>query len=329
MMSKIYRGATDVMIWISPLAQDGRAVDECDQACKTGHYGFHPKCQWLQHILSSPYWTRLWIVQEVVLARELHIYVGSSVLHWHDLSDVIQCDGFQTNYADTTPPQLTWVIQEFLRSHKKDISAIEAYKYCCNSECNDPRDKVYGLQAILRRGQRVSIDYSRSAKEVFFSVMSKFSESGKWMEAVIYDMAYLARAMGLEMDKDLARALGFRYTVLPPLDQRRLPHVAGSLRPPLQLISTVDRPDDDDGYTTSKLNYIEDGWEFDRCIEDKWEFDAWIEDEWELSGCIEDSIDGWSLERQEQDELDVLHELEDLEQQEQEDFKLLIRDNEE
>ena len=36
-------------------------------------------------MLSNPYFTRMWIVQEVALARELRLYSGEDVLDWPDL----------------------------------------------------------------------------------------------------------------------------------------------------------------------------------------------------------------------------------------------------
>jgi hypothetical protein len=43
----------------------------------------------------------------------------------------------------------------------------------CKGECQDPRDKVFGLQALVIPEDRVEIDYSASMLDVFLAVAHK------------------------------------------------------------------------------------------------------------------------------------------------------------
>jgi hypothetical protein len=177
------------------------------------------------------------------------------VLHWHDLSDVIEYGGFESKYANASPVQLTWLIEKFSRPLPQGVPAIEAFKYCCNSECKDLRDKVYGLQALVVQDERVVVDYSMSVNDVFISAMSKLLERGErrgwWLESVSDDLSHLALAMGLDLDESLAVTLSSRNAQSPLSIERDLLHVISSREPLLF---------DDDGYLFRGIDgYISEG----------------------------------------------------------------------
>jgi hypothetical protein len=92
-MRDIFSGASSVIVWLSPTA------DESDKVLKLiGTLRLYLTLNPLEkqvlsttspgsgywrayfHLISRPYWRRLWIIQELVMARELTIYCGSMTL---------------------------------------------------------------------------------------------------------------------------------------------------------------------------------------------------------------------------------------------------------
>jgi hypothetical protein len=69
---------TDITLTHSPAARSRCDMSNCDdleEACKT----WWPA---LLDLFQVPYWRRLWIIQEVVLARKLRIYYGVRWISW-------------------------------------------------------------------------------------------------------------------------------------------------------------------------------------------------------------------------------------------------------
>jgi hypothetical protein len=46
--------------------------------------------------------------------------------------------------------------------------------------CEDPRDKVYGLNAFVHKDSRVEVDYSKSVEEVFLEAIRVISAAHMW-----------------------------------------------------------------------------------------------------------------------------------------------------
>ncbi|OCL06385.1 hypothetical protein AOQ84DRAFT_411134, partial [Glonium stellatum] len=50
-------------------------------------YSGNPSRDELNHIETNPYWSRIWVIQEVCLARQLVFAYGSSLWHYNDVKD--------------------------------------------------------------------------------------------------------------------------------------------------------------------------------------------------------------------------------------------------
>jgi hypothetical protein len=46
--------------------------------------------------------------------------------------------------------------------------------------CEDPRDKVYGLNAFVHKDSRVEVDYSKSVEEVFLEAIRVIRAAQMW-----------------------------------------------------------------------------------------------------------------------------------------------------
>jgi hypothetical protein len=136
-----------------------------------------------QHLCSMPYWDRLWISQEIALAREIEIHCGNFEISWNYLARTIK---------RLKSPILKATLSAFAREpllqtmpvgleeaqQVRDAGGGRSTQLCnlChithNALCSDPRDKVYGLLGIATHvGGRLQADYNKSLFEVFEDVM--------------------------------------------------------------------------------------------------------------------------------------------------------------
>ncbi|KAK6826000.1 hypothetical protein PG987_013494 [Apiospora arundinis] len=198
MMKDIYSEASEVRIWLGELPTDvvHRAKDcitqvyeQCQQATNgfedlashfygTGNSSFRYSeaalpdvCDWeaIRTVYSLPWFTRLWVVQEIALARKAACYVGTSTID-----------------AETLTLSARWMVhRRYIRYlGGKEIEGIESassmYKPAGRplsnqlrrmhrQGCKDPRDRVYGLLGILRPHVAVAIkpDYKKSLVQVY------------------------------------------------------------------------------------------------------------------------------------------------------------------
>lgn len=121
----------------------------------------------IRTLLSSEYFTRIWIVQEVSLARSIRILIGDYELRW-------AAARFLAERIDPMKPvnslrTLNDLFKENKRKQKRQLDEVVG-KYSVH-ECQDPRDKVYGFLGMIPASQRPVVDYAKSTHQVFLDVI--------------------------------------------------------------------------------------------------------------------------------------------------------------
>lgn len=141
----------------------------------------------IEELLSLSYWTRIWIVQEFVLARRVTIHCGSHSIEWKTfegaLSHILQ---FKVdNY-----PETRFVHGNFsfinnspgvkvlkMRTRGKRIrTLLELLEACKSSQCYDRRDKVYALLGLAKDvpNSAIVVDYNMLPFKVAMDVLHFF-----------------------------------------------------------------------------------------------------------------------------------------------------------
>ena len=182
MMGHIYAGAAVVSAWLGViplpacLNYEGRIVTlEVDDFDWEGS---------MEEIARRPYWTRSWIIQEFLLAKEVHIYYSNVRVDDQFFRDLLaraaDMDLIAADIADLVQkPDLMrrWlalplVIERHydrypdLHQLLYDLLAGHAY-----AESTDPRDKVFALLGLLPSEERLLLerrfpDYTLSTEQV-------------------------------------------------------------------------------------------------------------------------------------------------------------------
>jgi hypothetical protein len=190
MMSDIYRRACYVYVWLGKsdnciesvmktIKADFRRYYDCDPATrKPGklrkldrNSDKSPPNELsgpaLQHFFGNPYWLRLWIVQEIMLARYIRVICGETLLSWEELRRFCSSGlkWLPPEAALAVPPQVMWLTQHALSDRQFTYpSLLHAFG---TSGCENPRDKVYALQGVVQRDNRAMIHYESSVNRVF------------------------------------------------------------------------------------------------------------------------------------------------------------------
>lgn len=184
----------------------------------------------LTDLFARPYWSRLWIMQEVFLARKLLFVSGSHtfeaprgahartmltlLISWptSKVSPVFASSGWRHFYSAV---YLLISNEEFSKRRESSVgedrnyflSPFLVYNSYVELECADLRDKVFGLQACLRPGYRVTIGYSLGVDQVFRLLHDvlrdvKLSDGVESLFDKAETLVKVAKAMGLK-DKDV------------------------------------------------------------------------------------------------------------------------------
>ena len=175
-MSRIYRRATRVLVWL------GESQDESDMLIDLltnakGDFGpifpshgqlHRPRLElseeriWvvrdaLLAFCNRPYWRRVWIIQEILSATSLELLCGTKKLAWSYFGAALS--SLETTYPNrtsnsrvkrSTPPRYIHREWTSLRVPGQSTSLtklIDLYS-SCQSECEDIRDRIYGPISI-------------------------------------------------------------------------------------------------------------------------------------------------------------------------------------
>jgi Heterokaryon incompatibility protein (HET) len=150
------------------------------------------------NFLLRSYWSRVWIIQEIAMAREIAICCGQDTIPWEFLSKALSAVEYmlkmkhkiraskwgvsKNNWAtilsgicDTHPLQLDRQRALRLASHSDafDIDVLLGISH--RSSCSDLRDKLYGLLGLIQDSW-IPIDYTRNLFQVFGDMIEHINQ---------------------------------------------------------------------------------------------------------------------------------------------------------
>jgi len=207
MMGKIYRLASRVVVWLGPTSNDSDlAMDtmgDIGQQVEVDfeHYTMIPsdkadhgrmsdrnmeipygrqQLNALYHLMSRPWFERLWVRQEIFLASSAVVQCGTKLIPWSIFRKAWYC-----LYAKPWPPfsllpectELMGNLYGFLHQ-PRSLSILDLREMVSRARCKDGRDRIYGLLEMLDAKERAALDirpdYSKTVSEVFRDVTLGF-----------------------------------------------------------------------------------------------------------------------------------------------------------
>ncbi|RYC59873.1 hypothetical protein CHU98_g6344 [Xylaria longipes] len=221
-MAAIYGRAESVAAWLGPQSDNSAlAIELIQKVYDSGPIstsGIIADKQWRPHftavvnLFERSFWSRLWIVQEIVNARTVSVYCGDCEVPWIVLqiasaifkshaTDIIRhhfpqgtTEGSRQGlwYADTLcsrGPASLEILKP--RANEGAESLLEVLRICRTKLAAEPRDKVFGVLGILPEGVQwqFPLDYNASLREVYTNVVDFLLNTTRRVD-VICDAIY-------------------------------------------------------------------------------------------------------------------------------------------
>jgi hypothetical protein len=209
LMHEIYQNATRTVVFLGPedplcarasavinrlAAIDPAVLDLHAPNLKAEFFQNHPARGCFHDIqdheafalfLSRPWWSRVWVVQEVVVAQDVVVVWGAEALNWEVCAAAVHA---AVHYSDFVPfdeerfwmPKgghyrahaIVWARLRF--QHGREVSLFNLLNEFSDHDATDPRDKVYALLGLVvgdYSGQ-VEPDYMTSWEVVYGEVVA-------------------------------------------------------------------------------------------------------------------------------------------------------------
>jgi hypothetical protein len=201
MMGKIYQGASVVIAWLGEASSETEnALRSFRKSSKDLVSSMELRAIFLESVKSwsslvelfqRPYWSRVWIVQELVLAQDLIFQCGRESIDGSDMAALVQlldlfspAEFFQSASPGDTEWDYKFGRHEFdqvqhcfstvdalktlrCRRSPRRVEFFDALQATRGLMCSDPRDKIYGILGLVDADSRFEVDYTLSAQEVY------------------------------------------------------------------------------------------------------------------------------------------------------------------
>ena len=215
LMKEIYSTASRVLVW---LGESDASIDECAHQIASPYAQLEDEDQIINRLLSyrgivlKPWWSRIWVVQEFILARDDPLFLcGRYKWPWSRLRSHVM-DNFNHCQNKMSNEEMATRINRLGRNLDLDknsafnmmksyaeLSALNSIKNEYNSHGSLPlqsalihtlrreatlhQDRLYGIVGLLSDDERarVKIDYNVSLERVYLDTMMAFWNDGNIM----------------------------------------------------------------------------------------------------------------------------------------------------
>ncbi|KAH4195711.1 hypothetical protein HBI80_123130 [Parastagonospora nodorum] len=137
--------------------------------------------EFLKHLYARGWFSRVWCIQEIALARDAVMLWGELELSWVDVGQIatwlsqiqpVRALEFDESafYADIDNENADRMYQ----IQRKRQGLLETLDDCRSFQATDPRDKVYGILALVEPIEEASdlcVDYNKDVGEVYADVV--------------------------------------------------------------------------------------------------------------------------------------------------------------
>lgn len=205
MMGRVYTDAERVLIY---LGEDdsghGQSFQLLQQHGKLGYplrYHLDNWQAYVRNILKNEWFSRIWVVQELFLAREALFLWGDEQLEADILKDYVSQYDRQRESTG-----LRWISRNFqLSGGTAKFHFLDILYDTRSSLCTDNRDRIYGILGLTYDNSvpissvisRIQPDYSRSVESLFIDVAVLCVENGELRSLLIQVEHHTADVMSL------------------------------------------------------------------------------------------------------------------------------------
>lgn len=162
----------------------------------------------LTRMVKNPYWTRLWVLQEILLGRNVLVFQGTKSVPWMPHFKNVLTEIFpdiRTSRGECVLggwPSIivtSWVYEPGLVG----IDWIRAGYFAGELHCHDVRDNVFSLLGLVHPSERFHPDYSLDCQDSLLLIMRKALASLETRARGLgtdYHIVYARRAMDFALE---------------------------------------------------------------------------------------------------------------------------------
>ncbi|PQE07224.1 Heterokaryon incompatibility protein [Rutstroemia sp. NJR-2017a BVV2] len=140
----------------------------------------------LENLFDRPWFKRLWVWQEIILARNAAAVCGSRNLAWSDFRK------FSVFFAQNCAPPLSLRTRQnlnhisslcYCKTAGRPLTVVELMNIMRACKCSDDRDRLYGMYNLLNQTDanavKIEPDYSKTVSEVYREfAMANYEKAG-------------------------------------------------------------------------------------------------------------------------------------------------------
>ncbi|KAH7346211.1 heterokaryon incompatibility protein-domain-containing protein [Rhexocercosporidium sp. MPI-PUGE-AT-0058] len=180
LMDYIYTRAETVLVWLGEYPTWNPPWNltswNGDRDGDSGQSWYASLRRW---VCNNPYWSRLWIIQEIGLARRLVVHVSDRSLEWEAFIEYLYLGKQAPGHITAYPGSL--LIQK-LRTKRLNRNGIwnrleTLMKDFQDAECAEVMDKIYGLLGFASDClmESIEVDYQKRRFQLYVEVVDFFN----------------------------------------------------------------------------------------------------------------------------------------------------------
>ena len=195
LMGRIYRGASQMFAWLGEdeynVAEVFRSLNAWSPDSSTsgpGHFShllardiyWKGVVEALNNIRDRPYWTRTWIFQEILLARDVIVLCGESSVSWKRLMDL--CSAKKSLDLPFEFDGRPFELEQMRKNNssrengkpEEGIDLLDLVSLVSETNCTDPHDKIYGVLSLTAPSVSscFTVDYSEQLESLFWRTLA-------------------------------------------------------------------------------------------------------------------------------------------------------------
>jgi Heterokaryon incompatibility protein (HET) len=183
-MDETYRDAACVSVWLGLVHPPEFYLNLDPTTTRTFDVEDFDWRESISDVANRPYWSRFWVIQEFLLGHEVRLYCSGNRIDWDIFQEILGSETVVNflssgshDLINTTSPEMYAAVPLLMGRHPDRHPEFlqplhDLLLSHRNSQCKDPRDRVFALLGLVAHGERELLnrffpDYQMSEDLVF------------------------------------------------------------------------------------------------------------------------------------------------------------------
>lgn len=181
-MGRIYSNAMAVYLWLGEMPQSLSPLVDIIQNATTSTFEdlgtiVSNKDILKEHIIENKYWSRAWVTQEILLAREVKVWLGAKSIDFKSMISGLESFYLIDHGEGHTRNHFSQFVRSWSGAFQPD-KLITLLAQFHNKECDNQHDRIYSLLSLCSEAdRRLDVDYDVARTDLAIQVLRQCRES--------------------------------------------------------------------------------------------------------------------------------------------------------